>query len=54
VCPAVWSLYREALGLFGPLPTLIEWDAHIPALPVLVGEADRANAIIASMHARAA
>jgi len=54
VCPAVWSLYREALGLFGPLPTLIEWDADIPALPVLVGEADRANAIIASVHARAA
>jgi uncharacterized protein (UPF0276 family) len=54
VCPAVWALYREALARFGPVPTLIEWDADLPALPALVGEADRANAIIAGVHAVAA
>ena len=43
VCPAVWGLYDHAVRCFGPRPTLIEWDADIPALASLVAEADRAN-----------
>ncbi len=54
VSEAVWSLYRDALRRFGPLPTLIEWDARIPALPVLVAEADKANAMQRSLYADAA
>lgn len=48
VAPPVWELYRAALARFGPVPTLIEWDTDIPALDVLLAEADRAAAIAAS------
>jgi uncharacterized protein (UPF0276 family) len=46
VDPQVWALYREALERLGPLPTLIEWDADIPPLPVLIGEANQAQHIL--------
>jgi uncharacterized protein (UPF0276 family) len=45
VSDAVWDLYAEALARFGPRPTLVEWDADIPALDVLLGEAAKARAI---------
>jgi uncharacterized protein len=55
VAPAVWELYRHALIAVGPRPTLIEWDTDIPALPVLVAEAAKADALLASIeHGRAA
>jgi uncharacterized protein (UPF0276 family) len=50
----VWSLYKRALRRFGPLPTLIEWDADLPPLATLVAEAGRAQAMMESLHARAA
>ncbi len=53
VCEEVWDLYRAALRRFGALPTLIEWDTDIPPLPVLVGEADKANAVLGELHAAA-
>jgi uncharacterized protein (UPF0276 family) len=40
VCEAVWALYRTTLSYLGARPTLIEWDADIPLLDVLVEEAD--------------
>lgn len=43
VAPPVWKLYREAVARFGAVPTLIEWDTDIPALEVLVDEANRAR-----------
>ena len=43
VCDAVWALYRHAIGRFGPVPTLIEWDTDVPPLDVLLDEADRAR-----------
>lgn len=49
VAAEVWALYRHVVSLTGPCPTLIEWDADIPALPVLLAEAERADA-----HMRAA
>ena len=39
VCDEVWSLYEHAIARLGARPTLIEWDADIPALEVLVDEA---------------
>jgi hypothetical protein len=56
VAPAVWALYEQALGRFGPRPTLIEWDTAIPPLAVLVREAQRADARLreASRHAHTA
>ncbi len=46
VAPQVWELYREALRLFGPVPTLIEWDTDVPALEVLMAEAEKADAAL--------
>jgi uncharacterized protein (UPF0276 family) len=47
IAPPVWDLYRAALALFGPLPTLIEWDTDVPPLPVLLAEVEKARAIMA-------
>jgi uncharacterized protein (UPF0276 family) len=44
VCDPVWELYRHAVGRFGAVPTLIEWDTDVPALDVLLDEAKRARA----------
>lgn len=42
VASPVWDLYRQACSLFGPeIPTLIEWDTDIPALDVLLAEANK-------------
>ncbi|MES2771467.1 MAG: DUF692 domain-containing protein [Pseudomonadota bacterium] len=46
VSPAVWALYAQSIALFGPVPTLIEWDKDIPALSVLLNEARRADQIL--------
>jgi uncharacterized protein (UPF0276 family) len=43
----VWSLYDRALGLLGPLPTLIEWDSRIPDLDILLAESAKAGAKLA-------
>jgi len=43
---AVWELYRGAIARFGPVPTLIERDAEIPPLGVLLAEARRAAEIL--------
>jgi uncharacterized protein (UPF0276 family) len=46
VAGPVWNLYGEALSRVGPVPTLIEWDTDVPALSVLAGEAEKAQAIL--------
>ncbi|TAN03602.1 MAG: DUF692 domain-containing protein [Rhodanobacteraceae bacterium] len=50
----VWDLYAEAIALFGPVPTLIEWDQDIPALEVLLDEAARADEVLDAHRALAA
>ena len=50
VCAAVWDLYAEALRRFGAVPTLIEWDADLPPLDVLLGEARKADALLAALE----
>jgi uncharacterized protein len=52
VAPPVWDLYREALARFGRVSTLIEWDTDLPALEVLVDEANRARQVAAQTPAR--
>jgi len=54
VCEAVWSLYIAALGRFGRVPTLIEWDAELPPLATLVAEAARADRLLAQVDELAA
>jgi len=44
----VWALFAHAIGKLGPTPTLIEWDAKLPAWPALKGEADRAEAVMSA------
>lgn len=42
----VWDLFDYTIGRLGPVPALIEWDADLPALEVLTGEAHKAQKII--------
>jgi uncharacterized protein (UPF0276 family) len=51
VCNEVWKLYQHALQRFGQVPTLIEWDADIPPLDVLLAEAAHAQQLLESHHA---
>ncbi|MBT2324662.1 DUF692 domain-containing protein [Variovorax paradoxus] len=54
VADAVWALYAAALERFGPVPTLVEWDADMPLLAVLVAEAAKAESMMELRHACAA
>jgi uncharacterized protein (UPF0276 family) len=51
VSEAVWNLYRAAVRHFGARPALIEWDTDIPALEVLVAEAEKADRVAEGLHA---
>jgi uncharacterized protein len=42
---AVWDLYVEALHRFGRVPSLVEWDEHIPPLDDVVAQSRAAAAI---------
>lgn len=46
VADPVWELYAEALGRFGSLPTLIEWDSDLPPLATLLVEARKAECML--------
>ncbi len=54
VAEPVWQLYRLALGRFGSVPTLIEWDTDLPELAVLLAEAAQADHLMEDNHAVAA
>jgi uncharacterized protein len=54
VSEPVWELYAHTLRLLGPRPTLIEWDSDLPSLATLLGQAELADAILASESADAA
>lgn len=45
ICNAVWDLYAHAVERLGQVPTMIERDDNIPALPELLAELDQARAI---------
>ena len=51
VADLVWKLYEDALLLTGPQPTLLERDCDIPALPILLAEANLAGQRLLSVHA---
>jgi hypothetical protein len=51
IYPEVWELYEYVLRQIGPRPTLIEWDADIPALSVLMDEAAKAQQRMESCRA---
>ncbi|MCW5829988.1 MAG: DUF692 domain-containing protein [Deltaproteobacteria bacterium] len=46
VCDAVWELYGQTVAHLGrEIPTLIERDAEIPPLAVLIAESERARTV---------
>ena len=47
VCDAVWDLYSTAIGMFGPVATMIERDDDIPPLADVIDELDRARGLAA-------
>jgi uncharacterized protein (UPF0276 family) len=50
VRPEVWELYREAVGRFGEVSSLVEWDDRIPEIGVVLAERDKAAAIAAEVR----
>jgi uncharacterized protein (UPF0276 family) len=54
VAEPVWDMFMALSSWLGSVPTLIEWDADIPALHLLVAEAQRADELRKSAHALAA
>ena len=48
----VWALYKTALEVLGPHPTLVEWDARIPPLERVIEESMHARRIEAAFLAR--
>ena len=46
VTDPVWALYAEVISRTGPLPTLIERDANVPPLDVLIAEAQHAEQLL--------
>ena len=49
VAEPVWDLHAAALRRFGRVPTLIEWDTHLPALEILLDEVHHAQKL-AEIH----
>jgi uncharacterized protein (UPF0276 family) len=45
VIEPVWDLYRRAIELAGPVPTVIEWDDAIPSFDVLNELAEQARRV---------
>lgn len=50
VIDPVWDLYAKAVRRFGDVSTMIERDDHIPPLPELLEELDRARRIAREVH----
>jgi uncharacterized protein len=46
VAAEVWELFRQAVGRFGPLPTILERDDRVPPLPEVLAEAAVAQRIL--------
>ena len=43
VSDEVWTLYERVLEQTGPVSTLVEWDAQVPALARVIDEAEQAR-----------
>jgi len=42
---SVWKLFESTASRIGPRPVLIEWDAQLPDIAILLSEAAKADAI---------
>ncbi|MFZ5720549.1 MAG: DUF692 domain-containing protein [Pseudomonadota bacterium] len=52
VAEPVWALFERLVARIGPRPTLIERDDDVPAFEALMGERDRAAAVLAEAARR--
>src|SRR3989344_291335 len=43
ISPEDWDLYEHTLSCLDPVPTLVEWDHHLPAFDVLWAEGKKAD-----------
>lgn len=46
VSEQTWDLFADVQARFPGVPTSIEWDRDVPAFDVLIGQRDRAEAIV--------
>ncbi|MBV9053976.1 MAG: DUF692 domain-containing protein, partial [Hyphomicrobiales bacterium] len=46
VVDPVWALYAEVIDKIGPVASLVEWDNDVPDWPVLLREAEAAEAVL--------
>jgi uncharacterized protein len=46
VAVPVWDLFVEVIRRCGAVPTLIEWDQHIPSLDAVLDQADHARGLM--------
>jgi len=53
-CPEVWQLYRQAIEICGPVPTMFEWESNTPTWDRLLDEADTARRYQEEVTARRA
>ena len=44
----VWSLYEAAVGRWGEVPSIVEWDQEVPTWEVLRAQAERARRLAAA------
>ncbi|MDX2226996.1 MAG: DUF692 domain-containing protein [Verrucomicrobiae bacterium] len=51
VIDPVWNLYAKAIGLCGPVPTLLEWDSEIPDFDTVHKEALKARRYLENQRA---
>ncbi len=42
----VWAVYAHAVGRWGRVPTLVEWDTEVPPLSVLLEEVQQAGRVM--------
>lgn len=42
-CSDVWALFEHTINRTGPIPTLLEWDAHIPSFEEVYNESQKAK-----------
>ncbi len=47
---AVWGLYAHVVETIGCVPTLVEWDARVPAWSTLLAQAQRADAVMRTLE----
>lgn len=50
VSTVIWQLFADVVARIGARPTLVEWDADLPALSVLLQEAATAQAVLDRLH----